>query len=106
VYYNFYFVLFLIPTNIEMNTNFEVKIVLSSKTVRRWGGGVFYVPPPPPAPFWEGGLVFDVHMVNTLIINMYLLELYVKYFKEEQNYGCDPSLRELSIKSLLARYTL
>jgi hypothetical protein len=88
VYYNFYFVLFLIPTNIEMNTNFEVKIVLSSKTVRRGGG------------------VFDVHMVNTLIINMYLLELYVKYFKEEQNYGCDPSLRELSIKSLLARYTL
>ena len=65
-----------------MNTSLEVKIVLSSKTVL-------------------GGGMFDVHMVNILIINMYLMDLY-----EEENYGFDPSLREHSIKSLLARYTL
>ena len=46
------------------------------------------------------------HLKNKLSRAQHLLELFVKLLKEGRNCGFVPSLNKLSIKSLLACYTL
>ena len=47
-----------------------------------------------------------VHMNRILLTIVGLLELSIKSLKGGQNHGSDPSLRNLSIKSLLVHSTL